>query len=63
MPEVENPLCYGGSSNWDSVALKEPDYVRCQGPCGGVFPGRYQREVNPETMRCRECEAKGKERQ
>ena len=57
MPIIDNPLCYGGSSDWASVALKEPDYVRCQGPCGGVFPGRHKAEVNPETMRCRECEA------
>lgn len=58
MPIIENPLCYGGSSDWPSVALTTPDYVRCQGPCHGVFPGRHKCEVNPETMRCRECEGR-----
>jgi hypothetical protein len=60
MPEVANPLCYGGPSDWASVALKTPDYVRCHG-CGGVYPGRHKAEVNPATMRCRECEAKGQD--
>ena len=58
MPIVECRLWDGAQINWKKVRLTEPDYVRCQGPCGGVFPGRHKAEVNQETGVCMECEAK-----
>jgi len=57
MPIVECRLWEGAVIDWKKVRLAEPDYVRCHG-CGGVYPGRHKAEVNPATMRCRECEAK-----
>ena len=59
MPIVECRLWDGAAIDWSRVRLAEPDYVRCQGACGGVFPGRHKEEVNSATGVCRECEARG----
>ena len=56
MPEVECRLWSGATIDWS--LHKATSSLRCQ-QCRTVFPGRYKVEVNPETMRCRECEAKG----
>ena len=57
MPIIEAPLMYGGPVvDWNRQ--KANSSIRCQ-ECRTVFPGRFKAEVNPETMRCRECEAKG----
>ena len=55
MPVIEAPLMYGGPTvDWD--AQRAHSSLRCL-QCRTVFPGRFMEEVNPETMRCRECEA------
>jgi hypothetical protein len=57
MPIIETPLMYGGPTvDWERQ--RATTSVRCQ-QCRTVFPGRFMAEVNPETMRCRECEEKG----
>jgi hypothetical protein len=57
MPIIETPLMHGSPAvNWDRQ--RATTSIRCQ-QCRTVYPGRYMKEVNPETMRCRECEGKG----
>ena len=56
MPIVECRLWDGASINWDTH--KAHTSRRCS-QCRAVYPGDLMAEVNPETMRCRECEAKG----
>lgn len=53
---TETRLWDGAIINWAKHRVRKS--IRCKGPCKGVFPGRYMKEVDKQTGLCRECQEK-----
>lgn len=54
MPIVATELWDGVTIDWEKQRVNES--LRCQGPCKGVFPGRYMAEVDAKSGLCQVCE-------
>jgi hypothetical protein len=52
--EVENPLMYGGSSNWDAQITKE--FPRKCPKCRTVYPSDYQDAPKKAGDFCQWCQ-------